>query len=176
MKKFILPLLLSGMLLIPVKGQKEEMSSPLLKHEIGMAAGWSTGYGISYRYWPGRIGIQMTTTPYFEKNYSAASFGITGLMTLSEIQWMRVFLYLGNHYLYYRSMDYYGYDQFGNPVELSEPVNKSSGRYILGIGPGFELMLGKKFGFNIMFGFRSDWSPDDYRISVTGETGIYYRF
>jgi len=154
----------------------QDRQSEIQKHEIGMAAGWSTGYGISYRYWPGKFGIQLTTTPYFEKEYSTASFGVTGLMSLSEIPWMRVYLYLGNHYMYYRQLDYYIWDNNGNLIELQNPNNSSYGRYIVGIGPGFEFLLGKKFGLNLMFGFRSDWSTYEYKISITGETGLYYRF
>ena len=157
-------------------GVGQESSKSNLKHEIGMAAGWSTGYGISYRFWPGKFGFQLTTTPHFEKEYSTASFGLTGLMTLSEISWMKMFLYLGNHYVYKRNVEYYYYDDNGNRLEYTEPKNSSYGRYIIGIGPGFEFLLGGKFGLNLMFGFRSDWSPHEYKISITGETGFYYRF
>jgi len=173
MRKIALILILSVILSTTVRSQ--EMARQVFKHEIGLAAGVSTGYGISYRYWPGKFGFQITTTPHIDQEYSTASFGVTGLMTLSEIDWMRVFLYVGNHFLYTKDHLYQYYDQNGNPLADPSLEVTREGRYILGIGPGFEFLLGKKFGFNLMFGFRSDWAVDDYKISITGETGIFYR-
>ena len=160
-------------LLVFQTASSQDPVKPALKHEIGMAAGMSTGVGISYRYWPGKFGFQFTTTPNFEKDQAQASFGLTGLMKLTEISWLRFFLYLGNHYLY-EKWEYYDYDMNGNPTESYTEIQQ---RYVVGIGPGFEFLIGKKISLNVMFGFRSDWrSTGNYMIGFTGETGLYYRF
>ena len=179
MKRGFFALLILSFCLLPVESQENRQDPSAgetnLKHGIGMAAGWSTGYGISYRYWPGKVGFQLTATPYFEKDFAQPSLGVAGLLKLTEIEWLRFFLYLGNHYLYRSYENYSQWDEFGNPV--GPVVKDRQHRYIAGIGPGFEFLLGKKFGLNLMFGFRSDWhSSGDYIISFTGESGVYYRF
>ena len=171
MKRMILFVFLAISIVLSSAAQDQE--EPSLKHEIGVAAGWSTGYGISYRYWPKDLGFQVTTTPHFEEGRAQASIGLTGLLKLSEIEWMRFFLYLGNHYMY-ETWEYTNHDSNGNPTDTYSEVQH---RYVAGLGTGFEFLIGKKIGLNIMFGLRSDWqSPSTHIVGFSGETGLYYRF
>ncbi len=183
MKRFMTVLLI---ILLPIVlfGQKD-LSSPY-KNQIGAAAGFTTGYGISYRYWPDKWGVQLTTTPYFEKGRANSSFGVTVLMRLQEMSWVNLYLYLGNHLIFDRTTYYPQltdaggnllYDTYGNPVYSSQLEYANNYRWLTGIGPGFEFIIGKRFSFNLMFGFRSDYATnEDYKIAFTGETGIYFRF
>ena len=171
---FGLPLQITGQEINTDAGNRHDNT-----HYIGMAAGFSTGYGISYRYFPDKIGVQLTTTPYISNDgYSTASLGATMLIELQTINWFRFYLYIGNHYMLNRDYEYE--EVWNEEYEYYEYIQgdlTNYHRWIAGIGPGFEFLLGEKFSFNLMFGFRSDWAiQEQYYIKFSGETAFYYRF
>lgn len=183
MKKFLLLTVLLFLCLF-LSAQKDFTSE--YKNQIGGAAGFTTGYGISYRYWPERWGFQLTTTPYFEYQRAHASFGATVLLRLQEMSWVNLYLYLGNHLIFDRAYtfpllhDSNGdliLDEYGNPTYASNQAMVNNYRWLTGIGPGFEFLIGKRFSYNLMFGFRSDFATDEkFKIALTAETGLYFRF
>jgi len=73
------------------------------KHELGVYYGLTTGSGVAYRYWPGRIGVQAVFLP--TSNYRRPSFhsGITVLIRMTESRNLNLFSYLGG------SLDYNQY-------------------------------------------------------------------
>ncbi|MGZ5245339.1 MAG: hypothetical protein ACXWD4_15565, partial [Bacteroidia bacterium] len=71
-----------------------------LKHSIGAGAGFTTGYGLSYRYRPGKFGVQVNFAPYSNKDVSRFSTGLTFLYTLIENKMSNLYLYQGNHHYY----------------------------------------------------------------------------
>lgn len=153
----------------PVKAQVQDTPSDFNQpyvYEIGAAAGFSTGYGLSFRYWPKKYGIQVNFAPYYDEYGSMISLGTTGLMQVEDNGWSRFFFYLGNH-LHYDKM-------FADDYTPEDQTNLT---WVVGAGPGLELLIKERVGINVMFGVASYLDTDGYwMLNLTGETGLYYRF
>jgi len=157
-----------------------------LSHYIGAAAGFSTGAGLSYRYWPGDWGTQAVFTPIWSPN-GGTSFilGTGAFRTLHETQYTRLFLFIAGNGNYTKNVttEYYDYsakpDENYNYPAYPTPkvtVSESIGGAV-GIGPGLEIYLFKNITLNIMFGFRYGFSSGTYDgLGFTAETALYYRF
>ena len=100
------------------------------RYNIGLAAGYTTGYGFSYRQWfENGYGMQFTCGPYYDKTTSATdaniSFGATGLKIINSMQGINSIGYIGAHVHYAYSLDsLYNYDM---PIEAS--VSRSTNFY-----------------------------------------------
>ena len=68
------------------------------KYAIGIAAGFTTGYGLAYRYQSNKFGTQITFTPYKDSEKSHVSLGVTFLYKLISFEKVELFIYQGNHY------------------------------------------------------------------------------
>ncbi|MCH8331912.1 MAG: hypothetical protein IH946_11145 [Bacteroidetes bacterium] len=144
--------------------QTEELYVPTTKfhypHQIGIGAGFTTGLGFSYRYWPGIFGIQINGLPAIGDNSFFLSVGATGLMKISrhhELVTGNFYLYFGNHLI---AMDY------------------NSGGLFHGFGTGFSFDH-YHFSLNFMFGiamynrfYEVNSGPQAF---PTLEVGLYYR-
>jgi len=122
-------------------------------HQIGLNAGFTTGFGVSYRYWPERFGNQITFFPYKNKDYYLVSIGYTGLVKIHEIRQLSLFGYISDHIL----------------------ITKARSRMNLGIGLGFEVYVGL-IGINLMYGYGFYNLTNNTHINLTGELGVFYRF
>ena len=122
------------------------------RHQVGAHAGFTTGLGISYRYWPSKLGIQTTFLPVKTDTVKFFSFGFTGLCTLSERKYFKTFLYLGNHLV----------------------SRNGHQEYNIGFGPGFT--VGSTVRFNLMIGYGFYDVTDTFNMLPTGEIGVYYKF
>ena len=120
--------------------------------QIGAHIGLTTGMGISYRFWPAKLGIQATFIPVKTDTIQFISFGLTGLLTLSEKQHFKTFLYLGNHLV----------------------SRNGHQEYNIGFGPGFT--VGSKVRFNLIIGYGFYDVSDTFNMLPTGEIGVYYKF
>lgn len=154
--------------------QESDKSQNEYKFGIGAAAGFSTGYGLSFRYWPSDWGLQITTAPYYSDYNSSVSLGVTALRLIRDDGKIRLFGYIGNHLYYESYKEWYYYPQESSGTEKSTT-------WILGAGPGFEFIIAKKVSFNLMFGIASytEFSNNydtDWSLNMTIETGLYYRF
>lgn len=120
-------------------------------HGIGVAAGLSTGFGLSYRYLPDRFGTQFT----IGSSYEDFSFGITPIFVLRRSSLANLFLYSGNSF----------YKSYGEDVLL---VNS--------FGFGIELNSETPFSISLMGGIGSFLHiNDDWNYSYTVEATLYYR-
>jgi len=138
-------------------------------YEIGAAAGFSTGYGLSFRYWPEKWGLQATFGPYYDSNGPMISLGVAGMRLIEDNGWSRFFIYLGNHLHLNRTEEY----DYTSETYQTNPVNT----YIIGAGPGFEFLIRRRLGINLMFGVAAYIGNDDwFMMHLTGETGLFYRF
>lgn len=179
MKKTIILLFLASIFLIEAKAQEEQLKTdaklPEFKQEIGFAAGFSTGYGLSYRLWPRRLGVQLTAFPMMSNKESYISVGLTGLYQLDASKRYRFFAFLGNH-INFQNYDETNYDySYGFSTNTTTRVNKTL--YIVGFGPGIEFTPGGRIGINIMTGFQFQYADkNDWGSYPTIETGIYFRF
>lgn len=172
MKKSFFLFVLSFTCII-VSGQDTEQSKQPLefKHALGVGAGWTTGYGISYRYFLKKYGIQATFAPYSDDYTTQFSAGLSFIIYLINTENTNLFFYQGNHFFY--SKKYY----YGGGMYITG--NDYNSRYVdqffnNGFGIGIEFLIVNRVSFNLMGGYAGYENLD--RISLTGETGLYYRF
>jgi hypothetical protein len=162
---------------ISVFGQHKKDSTIIYKekyaHGLGIGAGCTTGFGISYKYCPRKDGFQLNFAPYFNNNknydevYELYSIGFTYLHKIYRTDANNVYVYIGNHYMY-RHEKY----AYSNP-----PYNTFEKQtWNTGIGIGYEFNTKKKVVWNIMTGFARYSNDDRTALSFTAETALYYRF
>lgn len=152
----------------------QEHATVYSPHQLGLHAGLCTGAGLSYRYWPGKLGVQFTCTPVkteegwsdlldikeiameiadvnlYDKRF--ISVGISALLQIGESDHFKLFTYWGNHYL----------------------LRNEKKDLNTGIGLGFA--IDAPVSFNLMVGYGAYDILDDYSLFPTIELGFYYRF
>jgi len=126
------------------------------KYAVGFGAGFTTGYGMSFKFTPNKFGLQTNFAPFYNHNQTRYSIGLTILYTLFEDERSSFYLYQANNFMYSKVFDS-AYTYFNN-----------------GLGFGIELIFSKHFGLNLMAGYGA--SKNFEQLSITGETGIYYKF
>lgn len=134
-------------------------SSP---HHIGISAGVTTGFGLSYRYWPSKLGVQLTVLPtVFKNNSSLTSAGLTMLYILKDRD----------------KIDLYGY--FGNSILYTKVGSSSDMYYNSGIGFGLKFDIFDELNFNTQFGYGAITDVGNKvspTFSIVGGFGLYYHF
>lgn len=141
------------------QGKADTLNKVKFNNNLGVAAGFTTGYGLSYRYWPKQFGIQVTFAPYSNDSESQYSFGVAFLLKVIETNYANFFLYQGDHLLFHT----YKY------METTHDVNSYNG-----VGIGIEFIIIKRISFNLMAGYAG--MENFKRIGFTGETGLYFKF
>ena len=153
---------------------------------VGAAAGFVTGYGLSYRQWIGTWGVQLTTAPFHQKqedwSSTRVSIGITALKKIKEAKLVNLFAYLGPHYHFYRTTDtYYAYPNYEPYAPVTDPQKRTS-TYLsrilfLGGGPGIDFHF-LRISFSLMFGISGQFNFDanETALHLTGESALYYSF
>ena len=145
------------------------------KHALGVAAGLTTGYGLSYRYYIHRFAFQLTFAPYSRKdNYSVytnkelrLNTGLGFLFNLVEGEKSNLFLYQSN-YLYYSKFS-------STRGGLYPGTNESTENYFNnGLGLGIEFIIVKKASLNFQAGYAGYHNFET--IDFTGELGLFYKF
>lgn len=121
------------------------------KHQIGVHTGYTTGIGLSYRYWPKKIGVQATLLPAKRNDQYFYSMALTGYYTLKQKKYIQTYLYLGNHLV----------------------INQIDDEYNIGFGYGFA--LGTVVTFNFMAGYGLYDVYDTFSVFPTFEIGLYYK-
>lgn len=155
MKKLFL---LLGLCTLGFSSYAQEGSTPNWKNEVGLHAGFTTGAGLSYRYWFSRAGVQLTALPIKSSSFTLMSVGGSFLYTFKEFEYSRFYGYVGAHYLEHKTSS-------------SDDTNE---RLNLGFGPA--LALGKQIRFNIMVGYGVFNVTGKTSMYPTGELGVYYNF
>ncbi|HLP32590.1 MAG TPA: hypothetical protein VK202_03900 [Bacteroidia bacterium] len=145
--------------------KKDTSSNQSTKHSLGVGAGYSTGYGISYRYLSGKIGAQVNFAPFAETKRSIYSAGLTFLYRLRQKKNTSVYLYQGNHF-YYKKEEI-------TPSLIGAPYDVKTEKWINSIGFGIEFNLSEDIGLNLMTGFAS---YSQTGLNLTAETAVYYKF
>jgi hypothetical protein len=140
------------------------------KNAIGLHAGSTTGFGISYRRWPDQFGFQVTFFPIVSKEQSYISLGITGMYKVSELKAIDVFLYLGDHFIYRKDNYYY------DPAYYQDYDSNGYWTWNLGAGGGLDIKIAKVLRLSIMTGFGNYDILGDYTFTFAGEIGFYYMF
>jgi hypothetical protein len=180
MKTKFFPLVLMVLFFIPtVYAQQSETKKyeKLYKHSLGIGAGFTTGLGLSYRFFPKKIGFQLNVAPYYQDygNEAFVSAGATILCNLAENRITAVYAYLGNHY-FFRSnkVQESHYDITTQQYVYGDYVTTKTDFLNTGIGIGFEFNTQKRVTLNIMAGYAQYNSFE--QLFFTGELALYYRF
>lgn len=157
--------LLIFMLVVGFSGSAQLSSSP---HHFGVHAGFSTGVGLSYRYWPNRLGLQITTLPVWQGSDINLFSGITALLSLKQNPTSEFFTYLGSG-LIYESNQY-------TDFQSGQTITATDTQLNIGLGIGLRLTFLEVFDINFQGGYGIYDVTEDIRSRPTGEIGVYYRF
>lgn len=122
------------------------------KNRVGINAGFTTGLGFTYGYWPGRFGAQLSVFPAISEDFNLISLAVTPFYTLKEKKYFKSYIFLGNHIV--------------SDTKITE--------YNIGIGPGFE--FGKRLVFSLRFGMGFFDVTNTFNILPTLETGLFFKF
>ena len=146
------------------------------KYNIGFAAGFTTGYGLSYRQWfDNGYGMQFSCGPYYDKNSDATdvslSLGVAGLKMIHSARRINLFGYYGTHlhYSYFKQNNIF--DLYANSASITEDWNLFTGG-----GAGLDFHVGI-ISLSVMTGLMlsSDFK-NNYHFGITAETALYYSF
>ena len=141
------------------------------KHALGLAAGGTTGFGISYLYMPSRLCFQVAFLPYKDQSSSFYCAGLTFIYRVREGEKLNFLLYQGNHFIS-RSQTNYVYNP--NSYMSIANGNTTTNGFNNGIGLGFEFFLSENVSFNLMGGYAGYNNFET--ITITGEGGLFYKF
>jgi hypothetical protein len=135
------------------------------KFSLGAGVGFTTGYGVSFRFTPNKFGVQATFSPMYDDNKTQISAGVSFLYAIMETEKTCFYLYQGNHYNY-KKLTYNGYYPTNHVTEF-KILNS-------GIGIGIQFIIFKRVGFDIMAGYA--FYDNFQALNLTGEAGLYYKF
>jgi hypothetical protein len=181
-----------------------QVTSKRYSNYIGVAAGFTSGYGLSYKKWFDKWGVQLTLFPWYEEEkysdktddnsyyynrdsgFSNNGYGSIGLLlnrSILESKYIKFCAYGGgNCYVEYKRYDYYSraydYSYGKNEYVLTHYTGKKlTNTLSLGVGCGAEFYIWR-FGFHGMAGLRgSNRFPDNLKkIGLSAEAGAYFRF
>jgi hypothetical protein len=163
-------LLLFSLCLCTILSTAQETSKNKFSHRVGLNFGGVTGFGPSYRYWPGKFGIQLTFLPIkisddwqdplhirefyqsifpFVENQRFISAGLGGMLTVKEKPKYRLVAYLGNHLL----------------------INNH--KQIYNLGGGFGITFNYRVGFSFLLGYAGYDITENPATFPTAEIGIH---
>jgi hypothetical protein len=161
-------LTVATILLFSIGGFAQVKEMPKHKHALGAGAGFTTGYGLSYRYTPSKFGVQVNFAPYKSESIVRFSTGITFLYNLLTTENTVLYLYQANHYYTYSNSA--AYNSNNNLYDKKE----EEAYFNNGLGFGFEILIVKNIGLNLMTGYALYQNAKNY--NVTGETALYFKF
>ncbi|KPK82156.1 MAG: hypothetical protein AMS27_14850 [Bacteroides sp. SM23_62_1] len=148
----------------PTSGQKENNRNgqKKIEHSIGVAFGFTTGYGLAYRLKINTIGFRTNFAPYIDQYKNIYNIGLTLTKDLITNEKTKFLIYFSNSY---------NYENFHSVAVPSRELNK----YLnTGIGIGIEFILLEKIEFDIMAGYGVYRRTDE--VNMTAEAGFFYKF
>jgi hypothetical protein len=176
-KSLALAVLFAGLSVFALGQEIKELENPArYKHAIGAGAGFTTGYGLSYRYLHGKFGGQINFAPYHNNETTRYSAGLTFLYKIIEGENTNLYLYQGNHFYYNSQMTYIYPIVKGPGMPTPEPTYERVTESYMnnGVGIGIEFIIIKRIALNLMGGYAS--YRNFSQINFTGEAALYYRF
>ena len=141
-------------------------------HGVGVAAGYVTGYGLSYRHLGKKCNLQLTFAPYVQGKDANISVGVALLKDMYIGDTSKLFIYSGIHYWYNR---YTEKDDDENEVTLK---GEWTDQWLnIGFGPGFEFNLTSNIVFDLMAGYAVYLCDNEATsLNFTGETALFFYF
>jgi len=119
---------------------------------IGINAGYTSGLGFTYGYWPGKLGAQISILPISTDENTLYSVSLTPFFAFHRSQYFKGYVFLGNHFV----------------------SNKNDTEYNIGFGPGFE--AGSRVVFSLRGGIGLFDVTDTFCILPTIGAGLYFKF
>jgi len=151
-------------------------------HYIGIHAGSTTAYGLSYRFWPNKLGLEFTTLPTFQKIpptnknliNSTISTGLSILYKIKENKIVDLYAYVGGFTLFKKThtAEYEG-GSYQTIYIKHEQLDLNLG---LGIGTRFKFLEVMDFNLQLGYGMYKINQPNQFYSQVAGEVGLYYNF
>ncbi len=150
------------------KAQSAQMDSSATKfsHQLGIAAGFTTAYGLSYKLGVKNFYFQTTFTPYKTEYSTRLASGTSVLYVFDKFSRTNLLFYCSNalYLKVYKDFD----------IQTKRYFRYSYLTINTGLGFGFERKLSKNFRFTTMFGYAG---YDSFkRINLTGEVGLFFKF
>ena len=140
------------------KSDSVNLSNIKYNYAVGVSAGFTTGYGLSFKFIPNKLGFQTTFCPFYDVTHSKYNLGFSFLYNIIEKEFATFYLYQGNHLIFSQN-----YSDYIKHLEINN-----------GIGIGIEGIWLRHISFNLMYGCAFYDNFD--RFFFTAETGIYYKF
>ncbi|MDA3852223.1 MAG: hypothetical protein PF447_13285 [Spirochaetaceae bacterium] len=145
--------------------QSQEEALEIKGHNIGVMLGNSLGYGLTYRYWPDRLGVQLTFSPSIDYGNQGFIVGGSFFYTIQGGKITQLFFYTGGQYAFnYYQNDFWFYDE----------STETNFDYSIGAGPGLEIRIINHIAMDFLFGY--SYSPADMTVNFSFDTGIFYRY
>lgn len=138
------------------------------KHAVGLAAGFSSGYGLSYQYTPNKLTFQLAFAPLKNDNMTLISTGLTFIYRIKESDKLNFFVYQANHYIVERETRTNPY-----PTGTTKTNTINNDRFNNGIGLGFEFFIGENVLFDLMAGYGARNNFNE--LGLTAEIGLFYK-
>lgn len=133
------------------------------KHNLGVGFGPSTGYGLSYRYFPAKLGVQGNLGLYSDQDHRFVNIGATFLYSIHTTSFSNFYVYQANSY---NQQKYPSYD---TPLFGMIPNTTN-----IGLGLGIELVVFDNFSLNLMYGYGVQGKFKT--ILPNPECAFYYKF
>lgn len=143
-----------------VVAQREHTSSP---HRLGIQGCMTTGGGLSYKYFPNKIGVQITLFHVVDRSdFGFTIMGANGLFKIKENDNYTIYNYTG-----------------GGLLSKSSYQNKLQGYtreniYTVGTGIGFNFSIGKKYEYSFQTGILTLFKNTIYGVYPSAGMGFYY--
>lgn len=137
-----------------------EKPVPQYKHAIGMSAGFTIGYGLTYQYWIKNFGVQANFAPAVNDRDTRYTGGLSFFYKLITVEHLNLFLYQGNSYWYSKR-------EYSSGARTTKYLNN-------GLGIGIEFVAIDRVGLSIMGGYATRENFDNY--NLTGEAILKFKF
>lgn len=174
MKKF---LFLVSILFAFLFTQAQDSLKSTYKHAFGLDAGFTSGLGFSYRFFPGKFGFQLNCLPLY-KDYGKniwCSTGLSLLYRLGSYKKVNFNLYLGNHLIYkVETISEYHESEGSSRDYWYEDKREETYTLNTGIGINMELNPNDRFVWNFAFGLAQMNNLEVICPSL--EIGLHFRF
>jgi len=134
--RIILSLIFSLFLINAQAQIKDNINLSKSNYSFGVLSGTSQGLGMSVRYWPKNVGIQVSFLPYYTEYTSFLSMSMSGLFMLKKYETTDFYLTTGVHRLItdYSSQTIIGF-------EPSIGLNSNDGIFTLFGSFGYDLAI-----------------------------------
>lgn len=163
----LIPLILSILFLNISICTSQDAKSTAIKqkhnHALGVNIGHTTGYGLSYRYMPRSVGVQLTFGAVSKIRNSTRSYGLALFYNILPREHASIFVYQGTNYIRKKELNGFCSNEF-REVEY----------YNIGMGFAADVNLTSRLNFGVHIGYGMFNSLKYF--TVDGGTTFLFKF